>query len=270
MGALSTSPSPAVAESAFVPLSILPDPVDQPVSFLTAVAAQDGPGVMTIDVGPICACAFPAMSRWTAQRRWCGRCERLRDCRRPTAADPDCDEAGRLQVRAQRSARRSPRRVRSPWQCCRSGRRAYTAGKNWPETSASGPRRAFRLDGRPERRGRECPELCVSGPAHAVSDAQASKRSPNIMANWLRAAIWVRSTMSSRCRRLGGRRRQARKPRSETLNRAHMLPRHPGNGRGPGSCCHQAQSGRSSTLPVENLVAKTMNPSATSIKFAEI
>ncbi|GAB4542709.1 MAG: hypothetical protein Tsb0019_41900 [Roseibium sp.] len=35
---------------------------------------------------------------------------------------------------------------------------------------------------------RECPELCVSGPAHAVSDTQASKRSPNIMANWLRAA----------------------------------------------------------------------------------
>ncbi|QEP30313.1 hypothetical protein [Pukyongiella litopenaei] len=30
---------------------------------------------------------------------------------------------------------------------------------------------------------RECPEICVSGPAHAVSDTQASKRSPNIMAN---------------------------------------------------------------------------------------
>ena len=29
----------------------------------------------------------------------------------------------------------------------------------------------------------ECPELCVSGPVHAVSDTQASKRSPNIMAN---------------------------------------------------------------------------------------
>ena len=29
----------------------------------------------------------------------------------------------------------------------------------------------------------ECPELCVSGPAHAVWDTQASKRSPNIMAN---------------------------------------------------------------------------------------
>ncbi|WP_295537005.1 hypothetical protein, partial [uncultured Thioclava sp.] len=34
----------------------------------------------------------------------------------------------------------------------------------------------------------ECPELCVSVPAHAVWDTQASKRSPNIMANWLRAA----------------------------------------------------------------------------------
>ncbi|MGX0905173.1 hypothetical protein ACSSV8_003767, partial [Roseovarius sp. MBR-79] len=31
----------------------------------------------------------------------------------------------------------------------------------------------------------ECHELCVSGPVHAVSDTQASKRSPNIMANWL-------------------------------------------------------------------------------------
>jgi hypothetical protein len=29
----------------------------------------------------------------------------------------------------------------------------------------------------------ECHDLCVSGPAHAVSDTQASKRSPNIMAN---------------------------------------------------------------------------------------
>ena len=36
--------------------------------------------------------------------------------------------------------------------------------------------------------GRECPELCVSDRLHAVSDTQASKRSPNIMANWLRAA----------------------------------------------------------------------------------
>lgn len=40
----------------------------------------------------------------------------------------------------------------------------------------------------PARLKRECPELCVSGPVHAVSDTQASKRSPNIMANWLRAA----------------------------------------------------------------------------------
>src|SRR6056297_2887804 len=38
------------------------------------------------------------------------------------------------------------------------------------------------------RVGGECHELCVSGPVHAVSDTQASKRSPNIMANWLRAA----------------------------------------------------------------------------------
>ena len=30
---------------------------------------------------------------------------------------------------------------------------------------------------------RECPELCVSVPVHAVLDTQASKRSPNIMAN---------------------------------------------------------------------------------------
>lgn len=33
------------------------------------------------------------------------------------------------------------------------------------------------------RRARECHELCVSGPVHAVSDTQASKRLPNIMAN---------------------------------------------------------------------------------------
>ncbi|WP_155820459.1 serine hydrolase domain-containing protein [Komagataeibacter europaeus] len=35
---------------------------------------------------------------------------------------------------------------------------------------------------------RECPEVCVSGLAHGFSDTQAAKRSPNIMANWLRAA----------------------------------------------------------------------------------
>ena len=52
MDALSTSPSPAVSEPAFVPLSILPDPVDQPVPFSTAVAAQDGSGVMAIDIWP--------------------------------------------------------------------------------------------------------------------------------------------------------------------------------------------------------------------------
>ncbi len=51
MDALTTSPSPAVAEPAFVPLSILLDPVDQPVPSSTAVAAQGGPGVMTIEVG---------------------------------------------------------------------------------------------------------------------------------------------------------------------------------------------------------------------------
>lgn len=51
MDALTTSPSSAVAEPAFVPLSILPDPVDQPVPSSTAVAAQGGPGVMTIEIG---------------------------------------------------------------------------------------------------------------------------------------------------------------------------------------------------------------------------
>ena len=51
MDGLTTSPSSAVAEPAFVSLSILPDPVDQPVP-LTAVAAQGGSGVMTIEVGP--------------------------------------------------------------------------------------------------------------------------------------------------------------------------------------------------------------------------
>ena len=38
-------------EPAFVPLSILPEPMDQPVSS-TAEAAQGGSGVMTIEVGP--------------------------------------------------------------------------------------------------------------------------------------------------------------------------------------------------------------------------
>ena len=51
MDGLTTSPSSAVAEPAFVPLSILPDPVDQPLPS-TATAAQAGSGVMTIEVGP--------------------------------------------------------------------------------------------------------------------------------------------------------------------------------------------------------------------------
>jgi transposase len=51
MDGLTTSPSSAVAEPAFVPLSILPDPVDQPLPSI-AVAAQGGSGVMTIEVGP--------------------------------------------------------------------------------------------------------------------------------------------------------------------------------------------------------------------------
>ena len=51
MDGLTTSPSAAVAEPAFVPLSILPDPVDQPLPSI-AVAAQGGSGVMTIEVGP--------------------------------------------------------------------------------------------------------------------------------------------------------------------------------------------------------------------------
>ena len=38
-------------EPAFVPLSILPDPMDQPV-LSTSEAAQDCIGVMTIEVGP--------------------------------------------------------------------------------------------------------------------------------------------------------------------------------------------------------------------------
>ena len=51
MDGLTTSPSLAVAEPAFVPLSILPDPVDQPLPSI-AVAAQGGSGVMMIEVGP--------------------------------------------------------------------------------------------------------------------------------------------------------------------------------------------------------------------------
>jgi transposase len=51
MDPLTTAPSSALAEPAFVPLSILADPVDQPVPS-TAVAAQGGSGVMTVEVGP--------------------------------------------------------------------------------------------------------------------------------------------------------------------------------------------------------------------------
>lgn len=51
MDALTTCASPAMTEPAFVPLSILPDPVDQPVPS-TAVATPGGSGVMTIEVGP--------------------------------------------------------------------------------------------------------------------------------------------------------------------------------------------------------------------------
>lgn len=51
MDGLTTSPSSAVAEPAFVPLSILPDTVDQPLPSI-AVAAQGGSGVMTVEVGP--------------------------------------------------------------------------------------------------------------------------------------------------------------------------------------------------------------------------
>jgi len=49
--ALNGSPRSEAAEPAFVPLSILPEPMDRPV-FSTAEAAQGGIGVMTIEVGP--------------------------------------------------------------------------------------------------------------------------------------------------------------------------------------------------------------------------
>jgi transposase len=51
MDALNGLAGSAAAEPAFVPLSILPEPSDQPVPS-TAVAAQGGSGVMTIEVGP--------------------------------------------------------------------------------------------------------------------------------------------------------------------------------------------------------------------------
>ena len=48
---LTTAPSSALAEPAFVPLSILPDPVDQSLPS-TAGGGQGRSGVMTIEVGP--------------------------------------------------------------------------------------------------------------------------------------------------------------------------------------------------------------------------
>ena len=51
MDPLTTAQSSALAEPAFVPLSILPDPVDQSLPS-TAGGAQCRSGVMTIEVGP--------------------------------------------------------------------------------------------------------------------------------------------------------------------------------------------------------------------------
>jgi transposase len=51
MDALNGSPGLEAPEPVFVPLSILPEPMDRPVSS-TADAAQGGSGVMTIEVGP--------------------------------------------------------------------------------------------------------------------------------------------------------------------------------------------------------------------------
>jgi transposase len=50
MDALNGSPGSEAAEPAFLPLSIMPEPTDQPVSS-TAEASQGGIGVMTIEVG---------------------------------------------------------------------------------------------------------------------------------------------------------------------------------------------------------------------------
>lgn len=50
MDALHSLPKAEAAEPAFVPLSILPEPMDRAVSS-TAEAAQGGIGVMTIEVG---------------------------------------------------------------------------------------------------------------------------------------------------------------------------------------------------------------------------
>lgn len=74
-------------------------------------------------------------------------------------------------------------------------KRAERAGLSWPlpdgmdEAALEG--RLFAPTGGRTRRGlaapdwptEDCPELYVSGPVHAVSDTQASKRSPNSMAN---------------------------------------------------------------------------------------
>ena len=51
MDALHSLPKAEAAEPAFVPLSILPDPIDRAMSS-TAEVAQGGTGVMTIEVGP--------------------------------------------------------------------------------------------------------------------------------------------------------------------------------------------------------------------------
>jgi transposase len=51
MDGLTTSPSLAVAGPAFVPLSILPEPMG-PQRSAAAEASQGGSGVMTIEVGP--------------------------------------------------------------------------------------------------------------------------------------------------------------------------------------------------------------------------
>ena len=59
LDALRTSPNSAVTEPAFVPLSILHESQDQPVPS-TAVAAQGGIGVMTIEVGSDLRLRIPA------------------------------------------------------------------------------------------------------------------------------------------------------------------------------------------------------------------
>ncbi|MBS1304099.1 transposase [Loktanella sp. SALINAS62] len=57
--------------------------------------------------------------------------------------------------RPARSSRRSPKRERSLWRCCRSGKIADTAGKTWPVTNVFGARRACRLDGKQDLQGRQ-------------------------------------------------------------------------------------------------------------------